>query len=165
MDYLLVHEDGDAETTGGHLDTLAGQHTPAKRGGRAGGSPPAGAGTRQMQASMPRQPFDPHRIEWPEGTVGATSGTGSRSVTDERLHVEVCERLACALDVDISDVAVRVANGVAVLEGSVPEPWMRNVAESVIADAEGLVRIDNRLHERKHVPVSGPGESQAGHEI
>lgn len=76
--------------------------------------------------------------------------------SDERIREDVCERLAGALEIDVSDVSVQVRDGCVALEGSVPARWMKHGVED-IADSCMCVRdVENRVR------VRHAGESAAG---
>ncbi|WP_322085336.1 BON domain-containing protein [Burkholderia sp. BCC1999] len=65
--------------------------------------------------------------------------------SDERIREDVCERLAHALDIDVSDVAVQVQDGCVVLDGTVPARWMKHDIED-LADSCMCVRdVENRV--------------------
>ncbi|KVG67836.1 hypothetical protein WJ33_25030 [Burkholderia ubonensis] len=65
--------------------------------------------------------------------------------SDERIRESVCERLASALEIDVSDVSVEVRDGRVELDGTVPARWMKHRIED-IADACMCVRdVENRV--------------------
>ncbi len=65
--------------------------------------------------------------------------------SDERIREDVCERLACALDIDVSDVTVEVHDGRVELDGTVPARWMKHDIED-LADSCMCVRdVENRV--------------------
>jgi len=69
--------------------------------------------------------------------------------SDERIREDVCERLAHALDIDVSDVSVRVRDGRVELDGTVPQRWMKHDIED-IADGCMCVRdVENRVRVRR----------------
>ncbi|MCR4466646.1 BON domain-containing protein [Burkholderia sp. SCN-KJ] len=69
--------------------------------------------------------------------------------SDERIREDVCERLAYALDIDVSDVSVQVRDGRVELDGTVPQRWMKHDIED-IADGCMCVRdVENRVRVRR----------------
>ncbi|KVU43630.1 hypothetical protein WK69_18085 [Burkholderia ubonensis] len=79
---------------------------------------------------------------WRRGPKGYTR-------SDERIREDVCERLAGALGIDVSDVSVTVQDGRVELDGTVPVRWMRHGIED-IADSCMYVRdIENRVKVRR----------------
>ncbi|WP_063552802.1 BON domain-containing protein [Burkholderia territorii] len=69
--------------------------------------------------------------------------------SDERIREDVCERLARALDIDVSDVSVQVRDGRVELDGTVPSRWMKHDIED-IADSCMCVRdVENRVRVRR----------------
>ncbi|KUY90418.1 MULTISPECIES: BON domain-containing protein [unclassified Burkholderia] len=70
--------------------------------------------------------------------------------SDERIREDVCERLAHALDIDVSDVSVQVRDGRVELDGTVPSRWMRHDIED-IADSCMCVRdVENRVRVQRN---------------
>lgn len=69
--------------------------------------------------------------------------------SDERIREDVCERLAHALDIDVSDVTVQVQDGRVELDGTVPARWMKHGIED-LADGCMCVRdVENRVRVRR----------------
>ncbi|RQR62784.1 BON domain-containing protein [Burkholderia sp. Bp9126] len=69
--------------------------------------------------------------------------------SDERIREDICERLAGALDIDVSDVSVQVSEGRVELDGTVPARWMKHCVED-IADSCMCVRdVENRVRVRR----------------
>jgi CBS domain-containing protein len=87
-----------------------------------------------------------------QGTMGGgTSGAGRNrgpkgwQRSDERIHDDVCERLAGEPGVDPSDVSVEVRGGNVVLTGSVPDRGMKYRIEDIVDGCSGVTDVDNRL--------------------
>ncbi|WP_332309598.1 BON domain-containing protein [Burkholderia ubonensis] len=79
---------------------------------------------------------------WRRGPKGYTR-------SDERIREDVCERLARALGIDVSDVSVKVQDGRVELDGTVPARWMRHGIED-IADSCLYVRdVENHVKVRR----------------
>lgn len=78
-------------------------------------------------------------------------GRGPRGYrrTDERLHEEVCERLAWDHDVDASDIEVAVAGGTVTLTGTVASRRMKRLAEDVAESVNGVEDVQNHLTIRR----------------
>lgn len=69
--------------------------------------------------------------------------------SDERIREDVCERLAHALDIDVSDVTVQVSGGRVELDGTVPERWMRHAVEDIADDCMCVRDVENRVRVRR----------------
>ncbi|WP_175687240.1 BON domain-containing protein [Burkholderia anthina] len=69
--------------------------------------------------------------------------------SDERIREDVCERLAHALDIDVSDVTVQVREGRVELDGTVPSRWMKHDIEDLADDCMGVRDIENRVRVRR----------------
>ncbi|OMG74848.1 BON domain-containing protein [Burkholderia ubonensis] len=99
---------------------------------------------------------DGHQYLPPFGGPGVERGVprwrrGPKGYTrsDERIREDVCERLARALGIDVSDVSVKVQDGRVELDGTVPARWMRHGIED-IADSCMYVRdVENRVKVRR----------------
>ncbi|HVL59219.1 MAG TPA: CBS domain-containing protein [Burkholderiaceae bacterium] len=65
--------------------------------------------------------------------------------SDERIHDEVCERIAHAPGIDASDVSVSVSGGQVRLEGTVPQRAMKYRIEDEIVGCAGVRDVDNRI--------------------
>ncbi|MGN4069465.1 BON domain-containing protein [Burkholderia gladioli] len=85
-------------------------------------APPAGGGQRAAP-----------RIRGPKGYTRS----------DERIREDVCERLAYAFDLDVSEVSVAVREACVRLEGSVPERWMKHEIEDLAASCVWVRDVDN----------------------
>lgn len=93
-------------------------------------------------------------------------GQGPRGYTrrDERILEDVNERLADDSMVDATDIEVRCENGRVILEGRVPDRWMKYRAEDLADSIAGAKDIENRIQvARSHEsPSQAPGATQAG---
>ncbi|KWF22737.1 BON domain-containing protein [Burkholderia pseudomultivorans] len=69
--------------------------------------------------------------------------------SDERIREDVCERLAHALEIDVSDVSVQVQEGCVTLDGTVPVRWMKHGIEDLADDCLGVRDVDNRVRVRR----------------
>ncbi|RBB38670.1 transporter [Burkholderia reimsis] len=65
--------------------------------------------------------------------------------SDECIREDVCERLAHALDIDVSDVTVQVQDGCVVLDGTVPSRWMKHDIEDLADGCMGVRDVENRV--------------------
>ena len=78
----------------------------------------------------------------------------------------MCERLAHALDIDVSDVTVQVQDGRVELDGTVPARWMKHGIEDLADGCMGVRDVENRVRVRRDegehdsgwccIPTSGP---------
>ncbi|MGU7782069.1 BON domain-containing protein [Burkholderia sp. PU8-34] len=79
--------------------------------------------------------------------------------SDERIREDVCERLADALDIDVSDVSVQVQDGRVELEGSVPVRWMKHGIEDIADSCMGVRDVDNRVKvHRDEIDTPAPAQ-------
>lgn len=74
-------------------------------------------------------------------------GVGPKNYTrsDERLTEDLCERLTQDPDIDASELDVKVVQGTATLQGSVPQRWMKHRAEDLADGCSGVRNVDNRI--------------------
>lgn len=92
------------------------------------------------------------------GGLGGVSGTGfgpdplgepwrptPDTHHDDRIHDDICERLAQATNVDASEIEVSVEAGVVTLEGRVEERPMKHAAADLVERVPGVHRVHNRL--------------------
>ena len=89
---------------------------------------------------------------------GAFSGRGPRGYrrADERIREDVCDRLCDHPGVDASEVDVSIRDGEITLQGSVPDRWMKRLAEDLAEGVQGVNQVHN------HLRVAQPGsETQA----
>jgi len=91
---------------------------------------------RHTNSFVPRR-FDPPR-RYPRGPKGYRR-------SDERVKEDVCDRLYHSLDLDSSDVEVKVQSGEVILTGTVPERSMKYRIESTIEDISGVVDVTNQI--------------------
>lgn len=74
-------------------------------------------------------------------------GLGPRNYTrsDERIREDLNERLTDAHDIDASGISVEVNNGVATLNGTVSERWMKHRAEDIADGCSGVRDVRNMI--------------------
>jgi hypothetical protein len=79
--------------------------------------------------------------------TGLFRGTGPKNWAraEERIHDDVCMRLARHPQVDASDIEVKVEDGEVTLSGTVPERRMKRMAEEAIEDVLGVQDVHNRI--------------------
>lgn len=127
--------------------------------GRYFGTGHYGAGHGTYDEEQRRAPggFEPPRFEntlygravgrrpvSPTGRRSAGAPKGYRC-SDERLWENICERLMQAEDIDSSDVSVKVQGARVILEGTVPERYMKHAIEDLVDACPGVQDIDNRI--------------------
>ncbi|MEK6349433.1 MAG: BON domain-containing protein [Burkholderia sp.] len=142
---------------------------------RVGGGPARPPSPAEHEAGGQRQPRDSrygdaprHEPEPPRGAHGAPSharydppptyhprhaerdaprlrGPKGYTRSDERIREDVCERLAYAIDIDVSEVSVAVEAGCVRLEGTVPERWMKHEIEDLADSCVWVRDVDNRV--------------------
>lgn len=103
------------------------------------------------------------------GRSGGTQGVARRPVgpkgykrPDERVHEDVCERLAMNRYVDVSDVSVEVTNGVVMLEGTVQARREKYMIEEIAEAVFGVNEVENRLRVQRNEGTERAGPV-AGH--
>ncbi|AOJ65677.1 hypothetical protein WJ32_24835 [Burkholderia ubonensis] len=144
--YRFASERTDQEDWGREWGDREDRVSPAP-GRRAYGA--NGYDGRQHQASFGGPGIERGIPRWRRGPKGYTR-------SDERIREDVCERLARALGIDVSDVSVNVQDGRVELDGTVPARWMRHGIED-IADSCMYVRdVENRVKVRRVEDVTRP---------
>lgn len=103
------------------------------------------------------------------GRSSGMSGSARRPVgpkgyrrSDERVHEDLCERLAMNPYVDVSDVSVEVLNGVVMLEGTVQARREKYVIEEIAEAVFGVTEVENRLRMQRNEGTERAGPV-AGH--
>jgi hypothetical protein len=111
-----------------------------------------------------REPYEPVREGegvWDRVKRGLHVGKGPKGYrrSDERIHEEVCERLAQHPDVDASDIEVAVRDGEVTLTGTIEDRWMKRRAEDAIEGLPGVRDVHNhvRIMERGAAETAGRG--------
>lgn len=154
---------GGAESgAAGRVGAPGGPASPAgggvARGGMSGG-PGMGAGSgRGMDPDRGGQPgygTDAGATAFGApgaGGMGASSGYTMRNRgpkgwqrSDERIHDDVCERLANEHGIDPSEVSVEVQGGTVMLTGTVPDRTMKYRIEDIVDGCSGVREVENRL--------------------
>lgn len=81
------------------------------------------------------------------GDAGPYAGRGPRGYrrSDQRIHEEVCDRLAAHGHIDASEVEVTVEGGEVTLEGQVRDRRTKRLAEAAVDHVVGVVDVHNRL--------------------
>jgi hypothetical protein len=88
------------------------------------------------------------------GQFGATprpessfTGRGPRGYRrgDDRIREDVCDRLSEHPGIDPSEVDVSIRDGEITLQGSVPDRWMKRMAEDVAEGVQGVRQVHNHL--------------------
>ena len=79
--------------------------------------------------------------------LGRFFGKGPKGYqrSDERIKEELSDRLEEHGDIDASEITVMVTSGEVTLEGTVPDRWMKRMAEDVAEDSAGVKQVHNRL--------------------
>lgn len=65
--------------------------------------------------------------------------------SDERIKEDICERLMQSYFIDSSEVSVDVRGAKVMLEGTVPERYMKHAIEDVVDACLGVEDIENRI--------------------
>lgn len=144
-------------------------------GGYRGTSFVSPGDTQQSHSGMGRRSYS--GMGYGESRFRGTdySGVGPKNYTrsDERLTEDLCERLTQDPDIDASELDVKVVQGTATLQGSVPQRWMKHRAEDLADGCSGVRNVDNRIkvqqstsgsvqHESSTATFSGKADDSSG---
>ncbi|WP_420992190.1 BON domain-containing protein [Cupriavidus sp. 30B13] len=90
---------------------------------------------------------------------GQTRRTGPKGYqrSDERIHEAICEHLAYARGVDVSEVSVEVAGGVATLSGTVRSRSEKYDIEDLVDNVFGVTEVQNNIRVARHGGAGGGG--------
>ena len=74
-------------------------------------------------------------------------GRGPRGYarSDERVREEVCECLTDDPDLDASGIEVRVLEGKVMLDGVLPQRWLKHHAENLASQCRGVREVENNI--------------------
>lgn len=88
-------------------------------------------------------------------------GRGPRSYTrsDERITEDLNERLTQDDLLDATDIAVQVSGGVATLQGTVEQRWMKHHAEDLAESCSGIRDVRNEIRVGGSAPSSASSSS------
>jgi osmotically-inducible protein OsmY len=122
-------------------------------GGMGYGRGPAGAPTGYSGASYGSEAYagwsspEALRQEGRAGPMLPRQRKGPKGYTrsDQRLMEEICDRLVQQVDIDPSDIEVKVIQGVVELEGSVESRSTRHRVEDIVDSVWGVKDIRNNL--------------------
>jgi len=78
-------------------------------------------------------------------SVEASVDAATQAVTDTTLTGAVKAKLATDKRVDGSDISVTTENGVVILSGTAPSAEAKAAAEKIAKNAEGTVKVENRI--------------------
>lgn len=98
------------------------------------------------------------------GVTGMARNRGPKGWqrSDERIHDDVCERLASEQGIDPSDVTVEVHDGNVALTGTVPDRGMKYRIEDIVDGCSGVRDVDNRLRVSRASPGGFLGSAAGG---
>lgn len=65
--------------------------------------------------------------------------------SDARMLEDICDKLLLAHHIDSSEVTVEVAAAKAILDGTVPERWMKHAIEDLADACPGIQDVENRI--------------------
>lgn len=68
---------------------------------------------------------------------------------DNRIKEDVCERLSDSEEIDASEIEVKVNEGEVILEGSIPERFMKRMAEDLVESISGVKDVNNQLRVKR----------------
>lgn len=85
---------------------------------------------------------------------------------DERVREDLNEKLTDADDIDASGITVEVSNGIATLNGTVGQRWMKHRAEDLAEGCSGVCDVNNQIRVKSppddmQSPVPGARTSAA----
>ena len=136
----------------------------------AGGYSREGYGARQYaQHSQAQQGSSG---QWRASDVtgqGQSMGSGHRGKcpknymrSDERIREDLNERLTDSDEIDASSITVEVSNGVATLNGTVDQRWMKHRAEDIADGCSGVRDVNNQIKVTSSSQQSGQHAGSAG---
>lgn len=98
---------------------------------------------------------------WGEWRDVARDRQGPRGYTrsDERIREFICERLTQLHQLDVSDVGVSVTDGRVMLDGTVPERYMKYRIEDTADSCWGVRDVENHIRVQQRGVGGGPGAS------
>ena len=85
--------------------------------------------------------------------------------SDERIREEICDRLLTHPDIDASEIAIAVTNGIVALTGIVEDRHEKRLAEYIAEDALGVNDVENRLTVRHGFWATITGEKAMEREL
>ncbi|TPQ25354.1 BON domain-containing protein, partial [Cupriavidus pinatubonensis] len=88
--------------------------------------------------------------------------TGPRGYvrSDERIHDDLCSRLAYSDRLDVHDVEVTVSGGVVALSGTVEDRWQKYCIEEIADHVLGVKDVDNRIRVTRTDCAAAQGTQQ-----
>ena len=105
-----------------------------------------------------QRPYDGAHLRWERGhpgyglseegdVSGPYAGRGPKGYrrSDERIHEDVCDRLAEHSQLDASEIEVEVHSGEVTLSGTVESRYAKRLAEDIADTVSGVQDIHNRL--------------------
>lgn len=119
------------------------------RGGYGSGYEDYGVEAGRNFRQRPRTGMGAAPVRGPYGQA-RPSGPKNYTRSDERVREEVCERLAHAPGLDVSDVTVAVIDGVVTLTGSVDNRRVKYEVEDIADDTYGVSDVVNQIHVRPY---------------
>jgi osmotically-inducible protein OsmY len=140
-DFTRDHQGGFGESQGAHAQSGHGRGGAASAG-RRDGDP--------VSRGVPVRGSGGHRGRGPQGYTRS----------DDRIVDDVIDRLTDDDQIDASEILVMVEGGVVTLSGNVPERQMKHRAEDLVADANGVRDVENRIRVDDGSASAGrPGEA------
>ncbi|WP_179102842.1 BON domain-containing protein [Burkholderia pseudomallei] len=153
-------DDGDLRKFRGQSRLVAGSRSPYRGGEReerAGPEPWRAGGERSAYRDELWSPYRTREYDRSRDYRDLLHGGGGQremlhrqgpkgyTRSDERIREDICERLAYAFDLDVSDVSVEVNGGRVELQGTVPERWMKHEIEDIADNCMCVRDVDNRV--------------------
>jgi hypothetical protein len=77
------------------------------------------------------------------------AGSAADARPDERLSREIADRMIAHRELDVSGVTVSVHDARVVLDGWVPERWMRYIVDDIAESPVGVEHVQNNLTVRQ----------------
>ncbi len=120
-----------------------------------------GSGAAPSWHSMPAE-YNPYRSAVGGGGAQAAPapvrrfppGPKGYRRSDERIREDLCERIMQTGHIDSSEVTVDVKGGQVLLEGTMPERWMKHTIENLADSCPGVKDIENKIRVQ---PAAGTG--------
>jgi hypothetical protein len=109
---------------------------------------PGGYGSQSRYESRYQSRYGAGDWEPPPGYRGGGPKNYRRG--DDRIHDEVCDRLAHAHELDVSEVTVRVQDGLVTLEGHIGDRRSKYDVEEIAERVFGVQDVINHIRVRHH---------------
>lgn len=111
--------------------------------------------TSSAHPTRPAAPVAPHEtLRRPRPARRYPPGPKGYRRSDQRMLEDICDRLFVADHIDSSEVTIEVSAAKAVLDGAVPQRWMKHAIEDLADACPGIEDVENRIRVVKPAPIT-----------